>query len=88
MYAVYTSVCVLLGVQIPHDLLVAADGAGSVVRAHLAKIMPQGYVRRIRHNVVYSTVGAKPPADQVPGHAFFQVHQSEVRQLTELTIHT
>ena len=66
--------------QVHYDLLVAADGAGSVVRAHLAKSMPEGYVRRIRHKVVYSTIGLRPPADQVPDHAFFQVHQFEVRQ--------
>lgn len=72
---------VVLGVQVHYDLLVAADGAGSVVRAHLARTMREGYVRRIRHNIVYSTIGGKPPSDQVPGHAFFQVHQFEVTRL-------
>lgn len=75
-----TCVCGLLGVQVHYDLLVAADGAGSVVRAQLAKAMPEGFVRRIRHHVVYSTVGVTPPAGQVSGHAFFQAHQFEVRQ--------
>ena len=69
-----------LSVQVQYDLLVAADGAGSVVRAHLAKTMPEGYVRRIKHKVVYSTIGLTPPADEVPSHAFFQMHQFEVGQ--------
>ena len=64
-----------------YDLLVAADGAGSLIRAQLAKQMPEGYVRRIRHNVVYSTIGLRPPADQIPGHAFFEMHHFEVSTL-------
>ena len=80
IYALYACIRALLCVQVHYDLLVAADGAGSVVRAHLAKTMPEGYVRRIRHKVVYSTIGVTPPADQVPGHAFFQVHPFEVSQ--------
>lgn len=61
-----------------YDLLVAADGAGSIVRKQLAANMPEGFVRRIRHNVQYSTTGLRPPANELPGHAFFQVHQFEV----------
>lgn len=72
--------------QVKYDLLVAADGAGSVVRAQLAKRMPEGFVRRIKHTVVYSTVGVSPPADQVPDHAFFQVHQFEVRKQDNMNV--
>ena len=81
MYCIHCVLLELYGVQVQYDLLVAADGAGSVVRAHLAKSMPEGFVRRIRHSVVYSTLGVRPPADQVPSHAFFQVHNFEVRDL-------
>lgn len=63
--------------QVRYEVLVAADGAGSIVRKQLAANMPEGFVRRIRHNVQYSTTGLRPPADALPGHAFFQVHQFE-----------
>lgn len=80
IHVAHVHVSFVLDVQVHYDLLVAADGAASVVRAHLAKSMPAGYIRRIRHKVEYSTIGLRPPADQVPCHAFFQVHQFEVRQ--------
>lgn len=72
--------------QVQYDLLVAADGAGSVVRSQLAKRMPEGFVRRIRHSIVYSTIGLRPPAEDIPGHAFFQIHNFEVRHQELMSI--
>ena len=43
--------------------------------------LPEGFVRRIRHKVMYSTIGLRPAASDLPGHAFFQVHQFEVQRL-------
>lgn len=63
--------------QVPYDLLVGADGANSLVRSQLQATMPSGYVRRIRHQGVYTTTGVAVPADELPGHAFFEIHSFE-----------
>ena len=63
----------------PYDLLVGADGANSFVRSQLQATMPNSYVRRIRHKGVYTTKGVAVPADELPGHAFFEIHPFEVR---------
>lgn len=65
--------------QVPYDLLVGADGANSLVRSQLQTIMPSSYVRRIRHKGVYTTRGVAVPAEELPGHAFFEIHPFEVR---------
>jgi len=65
--------------QVPYDLLVGADGANSLVRSQLQATMPSNYVRRIRHKGVYTTKGVAVPADELPGHAFFEIHTFEVR---------
>jgi len=65
-----------------YDLLVGADGANSVVRAQLQNMMPPDYIRRFRHKGVYSTAGVAVPADELPGHAFFELHGFEVSTST------
>jgi 2-polyprenyl-6-methoxyphenol hydroxylase-like FAD-dependent oxidoreductase len=65
--------------QVPYDLLVGADGANSLIRSQLQTTMPSNYVRRIRHKGVYTTTGVAVPADELPGHAFFEIHSFEVR---------
>ena len=63
--------------QVHYDLLVGADGASSVVRAQLQKAVPN-LVRRTRHDVVYSAASVKVPAEELPGHCFFEGHAFEV----------
>ena len=38
-----------------YDLLVGADGAGSVIRSELQKVMPPGFLSRRAHDAVYAT---------------------------------
>lgn len=64
--------------QVPYKLLVGADGTNSLVRSQLQATMPSKYVRRIRHKGVYTTEGPAVPADELPGHAFFEVHSFEI----------
>ncbi|KAA6420858.1 MAG: kynurenine 3-monooxygenase [Trebouxia sp. A1-2] len=61
--------------EVGYDLLVGADGAGSVVRSALQHIMPDNYIRRYRHKQVYSMTQVTPsdPA-KIPAHAVFQAH--------------
>lgn len=66
--------------QVPCDLLVGADGGNSLVRSQLQATTPSNYVCRIRHKGVYTTTGVAVPADELPGHAFFEIHSFEVRQ--------
>lgn len=65
--------------QVGYDLLVGADGAGSVVRSALQHIMPDNYIRRYRHKQVYSMTQVTPsdPA-KIPAHAVFQAHPIKV----------
>lgn len=63
--------------QVPYDLLVAADSANSLVRS-LQLITPINYVRCIRHKGMYTTTGVAVPADELPGHAFSEIHSCEV----------
>ena len=62
-----------------YDLLVGADGSGSVVRSALQQIMPAGYILRYRHKQMYSMTQVTPsdPA-QIPPHAVFQAHPIKV----------
>ena len=61
--------------EVPYDLLVGADGAGSVVRSALQHIMPPHYLRRYKHSQVYSMVQVTP-ADPalIPPHSAVQMH--------------
>lgn len=63
--------------QVPCDLLVGADGGNSLVRSQLQATTPSNYVCRIRHKGVYTTTGVAVPADELPGHAFFEIHSFE-----------
>ena len=65
--------------EVSYDLLVGADGAGSVVRSALQQIMPAHYLRRYRHNQVYSMKDVTPSdPGQIPSHAVFQAHPTKV----------
>lgn len=66
---------------VDYDLLVGADGANSVVRAQLQNAVPN-LVRRIRHDVVYSAASVKVPAEELPGHCFFEGHAFEEGAVT------
>ena len=68
--------------QVQYDLLVGADGAGSVVRSALEQIMPPGYIRRYRHKQVYTMATATPscPAE-IPQHSVLQMHNVKVATL-------
>ncbi|DBA86617.1 TPA: hypothetical protein ACH3X1_005085 [Trebouxia sp. C0004] len=39
--------------------------------------MPSNYVRCVRHKGVYTTTGVAVPADELPGHAFFEIYSFE-----------
>ena len=73
--------------QVPYDLLVGPDGAKSLDRSQLQTIMPSNYVCRIRHKGVYTTKGVlvAVPADELPGHAFFEIHSFEVSMVCWMT---
>ena len=71
--------CLMLQ-EVPYDLLVGADGAGSVVRSALQQIMPAHYLRRYSHNQVYSMMKCTPSdPEQIPSHANSQAHPTKVR---------
>lgn len=58
-----------------YDLLVGADGAGSVVRQALQKRLPEGFVDRIRHDIVYTgETYANPPTGEFPEYGYFDTH--------------
>lgn len=61
--------------EVAYDLLVGADGAGSVVRSALQQVMPADYMRRYKHKQVYSMTQVTPtnPAE-IPEHAVVQMH--------------
>lgn len=72
----HSLLCALVPLQeVPYDLLVGADGAGSVVRSALQHIMPPHYIRRYKHSQVYSMVQVTP-ADPalIPSHSAVQMH--------------
>ena len=60
--------------QVPYDLLVGADGAGSFVRSAIQQSMPAGYIRRYRHKQMYSMTQMVATDPEVPPHAVFQAH--------------
>lgn len=66
--------------QVPYDLLVGADGAGSVVRSALQQVMPANYMRRYTHKQVYSMAQVTPsnPA-HIPQHTVIQLHVVKVK---------
>ncbi len=66
---------IVMHAQVPYDLLVGADGVGSIVKSAVRQIMPSGYLRRYRHKQVYSmaTVTPSDPED-LPPHTVFQIH--------------
>ena len=65
--------------QVAYDLLVGADGVGSVVRSALQQVMPADYMRRYEHKQVYSMTQVAPtnPAE-IPKHAVVQMHMLKV----------
>ena len=65
--------------QVPYDLLIGADGAGSVVRKALQQIMPPNFVRRFRNEQVYSiaSVTVADPSE-IPQHVVFTLHPLKV----------
>ena len=66
--------------QVSYDLLVGADGAGSVVRSALQQIMPASYVRRYKHKQMYSMGRATPSnPEDVPKHAVTQLHPTAAK---------
>ena len=73
---------ILLQANIPYDLLVGADGAGSAVRTALQQIMPANYIQRYRHKQVYSMTQVTPadPA-RIPPHVLFHAHSAKVGNL-------
>lgn len=65
--------------EVHYDLLVGADGAGSVVRSALQQIMPPHYVRRYRHGQMYSMMNITPSdPGQIAPHAVSQAHPIKV----------
>ena len=64
----------------PYDLLVGADGAGSVVRSALQQTMPAHYMRRYTHKQAYSMAQVTPsnPAE-IPQHTVVQLHVVKVK---------
>lgn len=77
---------ILMSMQVPYDLLIGADGVGSIVRAALNKLMPSNYERRYRHNQSYCTApittpvsGGHPMHASLQGHPLFKVHQHTVQ---------
>ena len=75
----------LMSMQVPYDLLIGADGVGSIVRTALSKLMPSNYERRYRHNQSYCTApittpvsGGHPLHASLQGHPLFKVHQHTV----------
>lgn len=62
-------------IQVQYDLLVGADGAGSVVRSALEQVMPVDYIRRYRHKQMYSMAQVTPSTPEaIPEHAVVQAH--------------
>ena len=76
-----TQIQVLKLLQVAYDLLVGADGAGSVVRSALQQTMPAHYMRRYTHKQVYSMAQVTPsnPA-QIPQHTVIQLHVVKVKR--------
>ena len=61
-----------------YQLLVGADGTGSVVRSALQQLMPANYVRHYRYKQVYSMVSViLSDAEDVP-HMVLQDHALKV----------
>lgn len=61
----------MLWLQMQYDLLVGADGAGSVVRSELQKAMPPGFLKRKTHTAVYATGPLKiEDPREYPRHTF------------------
>lgn len=72
--------------QVPYDLLIGADGAGSVVRSALEQVMPTDFVRRYRHKQMYSMAQVTPSnPEDIPQHAVLQGHIMANRVRTQLT---
>ena len=76
----------LMSMQVPYDLLIGADGVGSVVRSALSKHMPSNFERSYRHNQLYCTapittpvLGGHPLHASLQGHPLFKVHQHTVQ---------
>lgn len=64
--------------QVPYDLLVGADGAGSVVRSALQRVMPARYMRRYTHKQVYSMGQVAPCSpEEIPPHSVIQAHAAK-----------
>lgn len=67
----------------PYDVLIGADGAGSVVRSQLATLMPPGFITRRTNTAVYATgpLHIENP-ESFPQHTFTTFDQFEVRLLS------
>lgn len=64
-----------ISVQVPYDLLVGADGAGSIVRSALQQILPTTFLRRYRHNHMYTSAPIpNPHSEGNPTHTMLEAH--------------
>ena len=69
----------VMTLQEAYELLVGADGAGSIVRSALQQVLPAGYLRRYTHAQVYSMSQVTPSSpEEIPPHAIIQAHAAKV----------
>ena len=61
--------------QVHYDLLVGADGAGSVVRSALQSLLPLNFICRYSRNQMYTSGhAAVPDPSTLPAHSLFEGH--------------
>jgi 2-polyprenyl-6-methoxyphenol hydroxylase-like FAD-dependent oxidoreductase len=76
-------------IQVEYDLLVGADGAGSLVRTAMQKVLPPGFMTRRQHSGVYTTGPCRTPQPgELPKNTFLQMHQFPVTLFKRLNCRT
>ena len=62
-----------------YDLLVGADGAGSIVRRAMAEVLPPGFCQQRVGDARYAMMALEHAADGEQTHSVFERHEFMVR---------